>query len=71
MKIFDGLYIVAGLIERDQHQLFNVAVLIDADGNIAEYRKVSDSAATSTRATRAWRMRYGVSIGSGAGEREE
>ena len=35
MKIFDGLYIVAGLIERDQHRLFNVAGLIDADGNIA------------------------------------
>jgi len=68
MKIFDGLYIVAGLIERDQHQLFKVAVLIDADGNIAEYRKVSDSAATSTRA---WRMRHGVSVGSGAREGEE
>ncbi len=36
-----GLYIVAGLIEREQHQLFNVAVLIGPDGGIAgKYRKV-------------------------------
>lgn len=36
-----GLHIVAGLIERDRHQLFNVAVLIDPDGNVAgKYRKV-------------------------------
>jgi predicted amidohydrolase len=36
-----GLYIVAGLIERDRHQLFNVAVLIGPDGNLAgKYRKV-------------------------------
>src|SRR5205807_5493575 len=36
-----NLYIVAGLIERDRHQLFNVAVLIGPDGNVAgKYRKV-------------------------------
>jgi len=35
------LYVVAGLIERDRHQLFNVAVLIGPDGKIAgKYRKV-------------------------------
>jgi len=35
------LYIVAGLIERDRHQLFNVAVLIGPDGKIVgKYRKV-------------------------------
>lgn len=35
------LYIVAGLIERDRHQLFNVAVLIGPDGQVAgKYRKV-------------------------------
>src|SRR5262245_1715952 len=35
------LHIVAGLIERDHHQLFNVAVLIGADGKVAgKYRKV-------------------------------
>ncbi len=36
-----GLHIVAGLIERDQHQIFNVAVLIGPDGkSIGKYRKV-------------------------------
>jgi predicted amidohydrolase len=36
-----GLYIVAGLIERDRHLLFNVAVLLGPDGNIVgKYRKV-------------------------------
>jgi len=35
------LYIVAGLIERDRHQLFNVAVLVGPDGMVAgKYRKV-------------------------------
>src|SRR3989441_9479358 len=35
------LYVVAGLIERDRHQLFNVAVLIGPDGKVAgKYRKV-------------------------------
>src|SRR5262249_57762505 len=35
------LYIVCGLIERDRHQLFNVAVLIGPDGKVAgKYRKV-------------------------------
>ena len=35
------LYLVAGLIERDRHQLFNVAVLIGPDGKVAgKYRKV-------------------------------
>ncbi len=35
------LYLVAGLIERDAHQLFNVAVLIDPSGKVAgKYRKV-------------------------------
>ena len=36
-----GVHIVAGLVERDKHQLFNVAVLLDPDGNLAgKYRKV-------------------------------
>jgi predicted amidohydrolase len=36
-----NLHIVAGLIERDRHQLFNVAVLIAPDGKVAgKYRKV-------------------------------
>jgi len=36
-----GLYVVAGLIERDRHQLFNVALLIGPDGKVAgKYRKV-------------------------------
>ena len=36
-----NLYIVSGLIERDRHQLFNVAVLIGPDGKVAgKYRKV-------------------------------
>src|SRR5438067_2251621 len=30
-----GLHIVAGLIERDRHELFNVAVLIAPDGKVA------------------------------------
>jgi predicted amidohydrolase len=35
------LHIVAGLIERDRHQIFNVAVLIDPNGQvIGKYRKV-------------------------------
>ncbi len=35
------LYIVAGLIERDRHLIYNVAVLIGPDGNVAgKYRKV-------------------------------
>ena len=35
------LYIVSGLIERDRHQLFNVAVLLGPDGKVAgKYRKV-------------------------------
>jgi predicted amidohydrolase len=35
------LYIVAGLVERDRHLLYNVAVLIGPDGNVAgKYRKV-------------------------------
>jgi predicted amidohydrolase len=35
------LHIVAGLVERDRHQLFNVAVLITPDGSLAgKYRKV-------------------------------
>src|SRR5262249_20383916 len=35
------LYIVAGLIERERHQLFNVAVLIGPDGRVVgKYRKV-------------------------------
>lgn len=37
-----GLYIVAGLLERDKHLVYNVAVLLDPDGKIAgKYRKVS------------------------------
>jgi predicted amidohydrolase len=36
-----GLHVVAGLIERDRHQLFNVAVIIGPDGKVAgKYRKV-------------------------------
>lgn len=36
-----GLHVVAGLVERDRHQLFNVAVLIGPDGKVAgKYRKV-------------------------------
>ena len=36
------LYIVAGLIERDQHRIFNVAVLIGPDGTVVgKYRKVA------------------------------
>ncbi len=35
------LYIVAGLIERDRHLIYNVAVLIGPDGKVAgKYRKV-------------------------------
>ncbi len=35
------LYVVAGLIERDRHQLFNVAVLIGPEGKVAgKYRKI-------------------------------
>lgn len=35
------LYIVAGLIERDRHLIYNVGVLIGPDGNVAgKYRKV-------------------------------
>ena len=37
-----NLYIVAGLIERDRHLIYNVAVLVGPDGNVAgTYRKVS------------------------------
>lgn len=37
-----GLYIVAGLLERDKHLVYNVAVLLDPDGKLAgKYRKVS------------------------------
>ncbi len=37
-----GLYIVVGLVERDRHLLYNVAVLIDPDGRVqGKYRKVS------------------------------
>jgi predicted amidohydrolase len=36
-----NLYIVAGLVERDQHLIYNVAVLISPDGQVAgKYRKV-------------------------------
>ncbi|KAF0169982.1 MAG: amidohydrolase [Limisphaerales bacterium] len=36
-----GLHLVPGLIERDRHLLYNVAVLIGPDGNIlGKYRKV-------------------------------
>ncbi|MBO0800466.1 MAG: carbon-nitrogen hydrolase family protein [Blastocatellia bacterium] len=37
-----NLYIVAGLVERDRHLIYNVAVLLDPDGRLAgKYRKVS------------------------------
>ncbi|MCS6852071.1 MAG: carbon-nitrogen hydrolase family protein [Gemmataceae bacterium] len=36
------LYIVAGLLERDQHLVYNVAVLLGPDGNVVgKYRKVT------------------------------
>jgi predicted amidohydrolase len=36
-----NFYIVAGLLERDQHLVYNVAVLIGPDGKVAgKYRKV-------------------------------
>jgi predicted amidohydrolase len=36
-----NLYIVAGLVERDKHLIYNVAVLISPDGKVAgKYRKV-------------------------------
>jgi len=36
-----SLYIVAGLIERDKHLIYNVAVLIDPEGKVTgKYRKV-------------------------------
>ncbi|MHC1764370.1 MAG: carbon-nitrogen hydrolase family protein [Verrucomicrobiia bacterium] len=36
-----GLYLVVGLIERDQHLVYNVAVLIGPDGKVAgKYRKI-------------------------------
>lgn len=36
------LYIVAGLIERDRHLIYNVAVLLDPSGKVAgKYRKVA------------------------------
>jgi predicted amidohydrolase len=36
-----GLYIVAGLYERDEHLIYNVAVLLGPDGQVAgKYRKV-------------------------------
>ncbi len=36
------LYIVAGLVERDRHLLYNVAVLLGPDGNVVgKYRKVT------------------------------
>ncbi len=36
------LYIVAGLLERDQHLIYNVAVLMGPDGNVVgKYRKVT------------------------------
>jgi predicted amidohydrolase len=37
-----GLYLVAGLVERDRHLIYNVAVLLDPDGKVAgKYRKVA------------------------------
>jgi predicted amidohydrolase len=37
-----NLYIVAGLLERDEHRVYNVAVLIGPDGKvIGKYRKVA------------------------------
>ncbi|HZO84946.1 MAG TPA: carbon-nitrogen hydrolase family protein [Verrucomicrobiae bacterium] len=36
------LYLVVGLVERDRHLIYNVAVLLDPDGRIAgKYRKVT------------------------------
>ncbi|MCA9134322.1 MAG: carbon-nitrogen hydrolase family protein, partial [Planctomycetales bacterium] len=37
-----GLYIVAGLMEREQHLIYNVAVLLDPEGQVVgKYRKVT------------------------------
>jgi predicted amidohydrolase len=37
-----NLYIIAGLLERDQHRIYNVAVLMGPDGNVVgKYRKVA------------------------------
>jgi predicted amidohydrolase len=37
-----GLYLVAGLVERDRHLIYNAAVLIGPDGEVVgKYRKVS------------------------------
>src|SRR4029079_12367995 len=37
-----NLYIVAGLVERDAHLIYNVAVLLGPDGNlVGKYRKVT------------------------------
>jgi predicted amidohydrolase len=37
-----NLYLVVGLVERDRHLIYNVAVLIDPDGKVAgKYRKVA------------------------------
>jgi len=37
-----GLYLVVGLVERDRHLIYNVAVLIGPDGKVAgKYRKVA------------------------------
>jgi predicted amidohydrolase len=48
-----GLYVVAGLIERDRHQLFNVAVLIGPDGKVAgKYRKSVCRTANTIKACR-------------------
>jgi predicted amidohydrolase len=37
-----GMYLVVGLLERDQHLVYNVAVLLDPEGKVAgKYRKVA------------------------------
>ncbi|GMW00073.1 MAG: hypothetical protein AMXMBFR84_12110 [Candidatus Hydrogenedentota bacterium] len=37
-----GLYLVAGIVERDGHLIYNTGVLIDPEGNLAgKYRKVA------------------------------
>src|SRR6185503_3681285 len=37
-----GLYIVAGLVERDAHLIYNVAALVGPDGKlVGKYRKVT------------------------------
>ena len=68
-----NLYIVAGLLERDRHLVYNVAVLIGPDGKVVgKYRKVClprgeierrhRARATSTRSSRPASARSGMMV---------